>query len=468
MSLKPVLVSNAELLVGVDGSKLNDDISSGSSTITVYSISKFTVNIIVLIGELGSEGSEIIKTSITTAPSGNTVTLASNTVKAHSKGAPVYILPFDQLEIYHAATDGGSKSLLVTQDIDAERIENLYEDTAHTSGGYYTRYKDSINSTYSDYSDYMPFAGLDYNTAGYVMSIAMRELNKEYSALLTEDLLLEEINACLRYIRGELKRWSNFQQFDYIVGQTSRGVYDWAMPTDAYDINSYKAVLSVRVGNDLPLNYADKKEMDSVMEDTNHTEVKTQPSIGDTSIVLDNTYDFDSSGSIHIYSSNTLNTITYTSNDRSTGTLSGIASSGTGSITVAHAVDTDVWQNESEAKPEYFTIFDGRLYIFPLCSSSYHNMNIMMDYYTDISTVDSFADTLVGPRADMIKHWLKWKIRAITENNGKEDMKDPDFSMFLNILKKAIRLEVSGQKYKMKPKLNQIQYRGRRGTFDTN
>src|SRR5579872_3970102 len=59
------------------------DSASGSSTITVRNITGFAVNQILLIGEPGLQGSEIIKTHSSTAPSGSTITLAANTALAH-------------------------------------------------------------------------------------------------------------------------------------------------------------------------------------------------------------------------------------------------------------------------------------------------------------------------------------------------------------------------------------------------
>ena len=37
----------------------------------------------------------------------------------------------------------------------------------------------------------------------------------------------------------------------------------------------------------------------------------------------------------------------------------------------------------------------------------------------------------------MLIPYLKWKIRAFTENNGKEDMKDPSLAEFRELLKDA-------------------------------
>ena len=74
---------------------------------------------------------------------------------------------------------------------------------------------------------------------------------------------------------------------------------------------------------------------------------------------------------------------------------------------------------------------------------------------------------LDAPRYDMVKLWLLWQGKNYWRNNGKQDLTDGDYLLFQDILKSAIRTEVSGQKFKMNPKINEINYRsGQRGKFE--
>ena len=61
-------------------------------------------------------------------------------------------------------------------------------------------------------------------------------------------------------------------------------------------------------------------------------------------------------------------------------------------------------------------------------------------------------------RYDAIEYWLKWEITNISERNGKRDMDDNNFKMFLSSVTDAIRRESSGQKFKSKPKVVGINY----------
>jgi hypothetical protein len=378
---KTISISNAELLIDAQSSSLSASATAASSTITVYSISDFAVDQILLIGEFGQEGSEIIKTHATTSPSGSTITLASNLVKSHPKDTRVYIIPYDQAQFYHSVTIAGDKTLISTSDINEEGVETVYNDTTYTSGYYFTRFYNSISTNYSDYSDAISYGGFDSNTVGYIINMAMSELKKDFTDILTYDMLINEVNSCLRYVRGKLKRWSNVQTFNYeLDAALVENDYTWTLPTDYYDKNSNRSMLNIWLEEQDHLTYLDKQEFDDA--------------------------------------------------DRE-------ADSGT---------------------PKYYTVYDGSIYITPKVGTDYVGDSIYMDYYTDITEVNSDTDLITLSRHDMIKYWLKWQIRNITEKNGNPDFQDGDWMMFSNILNDAIRRESSGQKYKMKPFINTIDY----------
>jgi len=173
---------------------------------------------------------------------------------------------------------------------------------------------------------------------------------------------------------------------------------------------------------------------------------------------------------VNIYTSNAVDAITYTTVTRSAtaGVLNGVPASGAGSIGATHAVDTNVWQGEIEGQPRYFNVRSGRMRIWPLPDSTWINKNVLLDYNEEVTAVDSEADTIDAERYDAVKEWLLWKGKSYWVNGGKDDLDDANFKMFNDILKSAIRTNISGQKFKMTPKINQINYRSaRRGTFET-
>jgi len=453
--ITPFTSQNADLLVGVDKSNLKLDAYNGDGTFDVYSISKFAVDNILCIGELGDEGSEIARVHASTAPSGYTVSLHSALTKDHPKDTPVYIISYDQVEFSYSATETGTKSVRSTQTIDSEREGNLWNETTYTTGYIFTRFLNSVSGAYSNYSDPFPFTGQEMNTVGYLIEDASEDVDPE--GKVPFERKIRTINKGLRYIRGKLKRWNTFQEFDYKLDQTERGKYLYTMPTTIYDTNSNKSVLDVRIGgDDKRLAYRDKREFVDLMDDAVTTTVATAPTVGQTTLVLTNSYDFPSSGTVNIYYNGTLYDVTYTGNTVASGTLTGIAASGDGSIEAAFPAGTNVWYSENEGEPDYYSVWDGNLAIWPLPDSTYDDKNIIMDFYTDIVEVDSEGDTIGIHRYDMLYYYLKWELRNITERNGKKDYTDGDWMMFKEILADAIRKETSGQKFKWQIKVRRI------------
>ena len=156
---------------------LTAEATSGASTLTVKSISNLAINLILLIGEMGDENSEIIKTHASTAPTGTTVTLAANLVKTHDPYTRVRVMLYDQVEISHSSTTTGTKTVLDTIAIQTESVETRYDDTSKSSGYFFTRFKETIGDTFSSYSDPVPYTG--FTAIQYLMlsTMLLRETN---------------------------------------------------------------------------------------------------------------------------------------------------------------------------------------------------------------------------------------------------------------------------------------------------
>lgn len=481
MPTRTIYADINELFEGVETLVLDADAAAGTSTITVKNITGAAINNILFFRFPGNESAEIIATHASTAPSGTTVTLASTLVRSHPAGTTIYIIRANTVRFYHSTTevdanadDSTLTALAAAQNIDPTLTRNFYDDTLQTTGYYYFRFIDSINSTNLLYSDAMPFGTFEItfseNEVGYILEQVRRKLGHDWDERFSKQAAMDEINACLRYMQGKLKHWSKYLVADYVLGQTARGTFDFALPSDIYDNETNKSILQLRIGTSLaPLIPLDEKEFDALMQDVAFTQVRTLAVVGGTTLAIDNSYDFDDSGTVHIYTSNAQDEITYTGVTRSatTGILTGVPASGDGAIGAAHAVDTYVWQNEQEGQPRYFNVRSGRVRIYPLADGTWDNKNVLIDYNEEATAVNSESDTIDAPRYDAVKHWLLWQGKNYWRNNGKSDTKDDDFLLFGDILKAAIRTEVSGQKYKMAPKLNTINYRGRsRGKFE--
>jgi hypothetical protein len=431
------------------------------TTLTVKDITGFAVGKYVWINPF-QVNSEIIAMHASTAPTGSTLTLAATTVFAHVTGEPVYYVEFNQIEVSHAATLAGSKSVLgsVTGMLAREK-EFTYLDTTQTTGFYFARYKDSVAGTFSSYSDGVTYDGWATNTVGYMAESALRDLSLDFSENITMLDCIRWINKGLREIKGKIRRWTEHFVYNYAAGQTARGTNVVALPSDIYDGESNASIESLRVGDDKALHYLDPGSFDAQQEDVKVTQVRTQAVATDTTLAVDNSYDFDDSGSVTVYVSGTKYDITYTGVTRSAtaGVLTGIPASGDGSITVTIPVDTYVWQDEEEGKPTFYTVRNGQIEFWPLADDEHDNQNVYLDYNTEATEINSESDTVDYLRFDMLEAYLTWRMWCKTSNNGLLDKTSGYYTMFKEYLNDAIRT-MPTHKTKTGPNVNRMMRRG--------
>lgn len=453
-----IKIANKPIVLEEQVTYLTADIAAAVGTITVKNIKGFAVNQVILLGELGAEGSEIIKTHASSAPSGSTITLASNTLLPHSSGDKVYILLYDQVEFSTAATTTGSKTVLTTMSLWGDAPTTEYVDTASSTGYYFGRFYNSITAAFSAYSDPMLVAGWGKSTVGYMIQRALADIEVVLSAKLTVEDCYEWINTCLETVQGKLKRWAEHYSYNAVLGQVTRGTNVIAMPTDAYDRETNKSLIAVRIGDSAKLEYLDPVLFDQQMQGVEVTQVTTQATAGQTTLAINNSYDFADSGTVHVYISGTQYAITYTGVTRSSsaGILTGVPASGTGSITVTIPVDTYVWQNETEGIPTYFTVRNSNIEFYPLADASEDNTNIRGDYSKVATSVDSDGDTIDFQRYGMVQDYLTWRIKMKTRNNGNLDMQDGFYMQFKEKLSDAIRTLPQNNRFPMTPKINRM------------
>lgn len=447
-----------------------------STTLTVKSITGFGINQILLIGELGTENAEIVLTHASSAPSGTTITLTAALTRTHYIGEKVRIILFNQFELSNATTATGSKTVLTVSGgmppsslgtgliaIDPGKIIQSYEDVEYTSGFYFARYKHSVETTFGGYTDALAYGGWAKDTVGYMIDTSLRRIGRTLSELFTKDDAYREINECLRLVKGKQVRWPEHSSFNYVAGQTARGIHIIAMPTDAYDLETNRSIQAVRIGNNPDkLTYLDSDEFDARMGDALYTQVTTQATAAQTTLEINNSYDFADSGTVNVYISGTKYSITYTGVTRSAtaGVLTGVPASGTGSISVTIAVNTYVWQDEEEGSPECFTVRNSNIEFWPLADATEDNQNVYLDYDKVATAINSDGDSIDFHRYDMVLDYLTWKIWCILKNDGLLDMNNHYYAQFKEKLNDSIRTSRSGQVFKMMPKIHRVNQSG--------
>jgi hypothetical protein len=438
---QPIRVPIQDLLQNAPSTFLTADLASGSPSATVQSINSLAINEVIFIGTTGVETSEIIKTHASTAPSGFTVTFASNTVQTHPSSSYLYVIPFDQVEISYATTLTGSKGVLTTKNIAPDALETTYNDVSGSTGYYFARFKNSITSQFSPYSDGVPISGYPMNSARSIIDKAKKMINKENSTLLTDDYAFGEIDNCQMEVVREYKRWSFLQVFG---ATTEATVGSWRIPVplDLDDTNTNKSIYNFSL-NGNPMTWIDKEGWNKVVQGVFWTTLAAQGNINDTTLTLTDSSNMAASGTVTIGA----NTYTYTANNTTTGVLSGVPA-----LTAIILAGSEVFQNGSFTTPQYYTIFAGFVWHYPAVPTTLANTDYSMDYYSAPQPIYNDTDTIVLPDATAVIYYLAWKFLLRIQNgeeNAASAAMNQKFEMRVERMKQK---ESMNRKIVMKPK----------------
>jgi hypothetical protein len=424
---------------------LTADQASGTATLTVQAITGFAINQILIIGNKDNEATEIIATHGSTAPTGSTITLVSNLVQSHNTGDWVQVIDYDQIDIYTSPTLTGTKTLLTTLTITPAN-ETVYSDTATTTGYYFSRYKNSITSAVTTYSDGVPVTGYSMLTARSIIDNALHMIGKESSELYSDEYGFESINNCQGETIRELKRWSFMQEFGYNLGSANVGSWRVSVPSDIDDPNTNKSIYNfVLAGN--TMKWVDKEEWNAITAGVAWTTLATNLAVGNATVTLTDSSDFDDAGTIRIGT----NTISYTANARTTGILTLSAVS-----TVTGTAGDDVFQNETIGTPTYFTVYDGYIWHYPIVSDQLDEHDYMIDYYKTYSQINSDGDTIVIPDPTVVQYYVAWKFKLRQQNGEESDASQMLFNKYLLRREKMKQKEVLNRKIIMKPTITRV------------
>lgn len=394
-----VKIANIDLLLDEPQSFVSSDTSSGVSTINVKNITGFTTNQALIIGYLGLQGSEIVKTHASTAPANGVITLASATVYPHSASTTITAVAYDQVEVSNAGTVTGTKTVLGTMGITVNSDSTNYNDTTSSTGYYFARFKNSITSVFSGYSDAIPVLGYTQLSPRSIIDASLGMINKKTSDVLSDTFFFTEIDNCQMEVVREMKRWSFMQQFDKDIGQLSTGQWKIALPSDCDDQNTNKSIYNFKIGTGSNLNWVDKEKWNDITQGMAHSSLASAISVNDVTITLIDSSNFQDTGTITVGA----NTYSYSANNRSTNVLTIPAS------TTTNSNGTDVFQGATSGTPSYWTTFGGYVYFYPILDSTLNNRDAYMDYYTALQRTYTDTQPIILPDPTVVQYYLAWK-----------------------------------------------------------
>ena len=199
--------------------------------------------------------------------------------------------------------------------------------------------------------------------------------------------------------------------------------------------DTQQGILNVKFASSL-LKFIDIHEHEELFEDTALTTLSADAAVGATSITLSDSYEFAESGTVYIGG----NTITYTANAESTGVLSGIPASGSGSITTAASSGDTVWQGLNPGVPEKYTIFNGKIYLDVPVETDEVGKKLKFKYLKALDRFDDFSDTTDIPFYEAIEKYISYKIEKRRKNKEEAMIFRAEFEDIVKININAYKL----------------------------
>lgn len=433
---------------------LDADSVAGAATLTANG-NDFSANNYALIGQPGSEKTEIFQISAATTTS---ITINGSLSFAHNRGDMIRFIPYNQLTPERSTDAGATFSALSAVSIRPDATETYLQRPSDAATDYYRfRFYNSTSTQYSAYSSQVIATGFADNTVYAVKHQAMDELGEQLSDLITDSFLNNSLMQARRVAdqNPAILRWSFRTKFGVVIGQMLAGQWSIAAPTDLRDRNSFKNILSLRFGSqNRPVGYQDRRRFNQNYLNVVHATVASAYTNGGTSLVLSSTHDLDATGSITIANNavgDGLISVAYSANNKTTNTLT-ITSAGRNI-----AAGTDVWQRAivgTSSVPSAFTIDNGMLYFDVLVGTQWDGQDLKGDYYKAIPVIANDSDTFDEPFYDLYVPYLKYKIKY-KKANGKIDRdSDPDWKDWIAGLGELIGQEVPGQMVNFVPDID--------------
>lgn len=232
-------------------------IAAATTEITVKSAAGFAADQLIVIGNLGSEKTEIKYISAVNTGT-NVITLKttagwSGCVFSHAVDAPVTVIPYDQVEFHQASIKGGTYTLRATVNLDSDQEFTRYDFLTGVSTDYFkVRYKNSGTGNVSEFSG-------EFAAAGYTpqaLATLIREVRIMVGKKPTDEELTDLFNLAEETIYDLNDKWW-FAKKKYVhttVDSTAR----FDIPTDlkTVDVLIYKDGVTTMT----ELNYSDYKK----------------------------------------------------------------------------------------------------------------------------------------------------------------------------------------------------------------
>ena len=157
----------------------------------------------VIVGEIGTKNAEIMRISQAVAD-GTTLQVSRSTTSGadtnglrydHSIDEPVYRIDFNRIEFNRTATDTTTGiAVLTTNEIQPDDVFTRYEDITNTTGFGFVRFNNEETSTFSPYSDGIPYAGQSAKSLAKLRAKVRTLINEPDDEFIEDSEIDEALN----------------------------------------------------------------------------------------------------------------------------------------------------------------------------------------------------------------------------------------------------------------------------------
>ena len=213
---------------------LTEQGNSGDTTLKVADITGFTTDQLLLVGNYGSEKTEIVKTHAATAPTGNVITLAAGLKYSHIGKTRITVMDYDKIRIYRADSQNGTYEEIALLDIAVDEETTVYKDEwGDLDKWYKIRYENSISGEVSTFSSSLSAVGYEENSVVILLDKGQKMFSKYSERLIDRDTWLQWLNEGYRIMINRIKDLG----FDWGVKKGTpisliKGVEEYPLPSD--------------------------------------------------------------------------------------------------------------------------------------------------------------------------------------------------------------------------------------------
>lgn len=229
---------NRNILDSTKYTFLSDNYSSGQSSVIVVNAIDISVNSYILIGNIGSENTEIIQV-VAVNNSTQTLTLGTSTKFPHNESSKVTILNYNKIRWFRTTTTTYSDTSPLTGylDIRVNQWFTTYDDETNSTGYGWFIYYNSTTAIASLQSNYIPYVGFTRDTVQQLFESTYSLLNNKELTLITQTDMYMWANEGYEVLRNYL----NLGNQEYAAtGSTSisivSGTAEYALQSDFGDL----------------------------------------------------------------------------------------------------------------------------------------------------------------------------------------------------------------------------------------